>query len=152
VGIDGSRQMLDAALAELPKDRVDLRLSRLEDPLPAGGFDAIVSVLAVHHLAGEQKAELFERVAAALEPGGRFVLGDVVVPEQADDAVVPVEEGFDLPDSVDEQVSWLEAAGLEPQIVWQQQDLAVLRADAQSSGRPAPSDASRLQPPSTTSV
>jgi len=33
----------------------------------------------VHHLDAGEKADLFRRVAAALEPGGRFVLGDVVV-------------------------------------------------------------------------
>jgi hypothetical protein len=38
------------------------------------------SVLAAHHLGGPGKADLFRRVAAGLAPGGRFVLGDVVVP------------------------------------------------------------------------
>ena len=134
VAIDGSEEMLAAARAALPGERVELRLARLEEPLPSGTFDLVVSVLAVHHLAGEEKAALFVRIAAALGRGGRFVLGDVVVPEDAADAVVPVEEGFDLPDRVDDQLSWLGAAGLEPELVWRRQDLAVLRADAQPSG------------------
>jgi tRNA (cmo5U34)-methyltransferase len=133
VGIDGNGEMLAAARKALPAARADLRLSRLEDPLPAGRFDAVVSVLAVHHLASEQKAELFARVAAALAPGGRFVLGDAVIPEQSE-AVVPVEEDFDRPDRVDDQLSWLAAVELAPQVVWQCEDLAVLRADAQPSG------------------
>jgi SAM-dependent methyltransferase len=57
----------------------DLRVSRLEDPLPGGNFDLVVSALAVHHLDGAGKADLFARVAARLRPGGRFVFGDVVV-------------------------------------------------------------------------
>ena len=134
LGVDGSEDMLAAARAALPSERVELRLARLQEPLPTGTFDLVVSVLAVHHLAGEEKAELFAHIAAALEPGGRFVLGDVVVPDRAEDVTIEVEEGFDLPDRVDDQVSWLGAAGLEPELVWSRQDLAVLRADAQPSG------------------
>jgi len=133
LGIDGSADMLAAARADLPAARVELRLSRLEDPLPDGTFDLVVSVLAAHHLPGEEKAALFERVATVLVPGGRFVLGDVVVPEDAQDAVIPLEEGFDLPDRVDDQVSWLAAARFDPQVVWRWKDLAVVSADRQAS-------------------
>jgi hypothetical protein len=35
------------------------------------------------------KADLFARIAARLRPGGRFVLGDVVVPEDPADVVTP---------------------------------------------------------------
>jgi tRNA (cmo5U34)-methyltransferase len=132
VGIDGSADMLAAARANLPAVRVALRLARLEDTLPGGRFDLVVSVLAVHHLTGDEKAALFERVGAILVPGGRFVLGDVVVPEDPKDAVIPVEEGFDLPDRVDDQVSWLAAARFNPQIVWRWKDLAVVSADLQA--------------------
>ncbi len=134
VGVDGSDDMLASARAALPAERVELRRARLEQPLPDGRFDLVVSVLAVHHLAAEQKAELFARIAAALQPGGRFVLGDVVVPERGEDVTVEIEEGFDFPDRVDDQVSWLAAAGLAPMIVWRRQDLAVVRADAQPAG------------------
>ena len=72
--------MLDAG-------RVDLRLGRIEDPLPAGTFDLVVSALAVHHLQGEAKAELFRRIHVSLRPGGRLVLADVVLPERSEDAV-----------------------------------------------------------------
>ena len=44
----------------------DLRVSRLEDALPEGNFDLVVSALAVHHLDGAGKADLFARVAARL--------------------------------------------------------------------------------------
>ena len=49
-GIDSSEPMLGRARERLPG--ADLRLARLEDPLPAGPFDLVVSVLAVHHLDG----------------------------------------------------------------------------------------------------
>jgi SAM-dependent methyltransferase len=50
VGIDASVSMANSARAALPQDRVDVRVGRLEDPLPKGRFDLIVSALAVHHL------------------------------------------------------------------------------------------------------
>jgi tRNA (cmo5U34)-methyltransferase len=131
VGIDANEAMLSAAREALPADRVTLRLARLEDPLPDDMFDLVVSVLAVHHLRADGKAALFRRVAGALGAGGRFVLGDVVVPERRKDAVIPVEEGFDFPDRLDEQLVWLAEAGFSPEIVWAQQDLAVVRADVQ---------------------
>jgi tRNA (cmo5U34)-methyltransferase len=136
VGIDGSEEMLSAAKAALPADRVELRLGRLEDPLPqlpGGHFDLVLSVLAVHHLSSDGKASLFERVAAALTSHGRFVLADVVVPAQTEDAVVPLEEGFDFPDPLPEQLAWLSEAGFSPTVVWSWKDLAVVRADLQSA-------------------
>ena len=86
---------------------VDVRVGRLEDPLPKCHFDLVVSALAVHHLPAAGKADLFARIASALRPGGTFVLGDVVVPEQSEDQVTPLEDGFDLPDRLDDQFRWL---------------------------------------------
>ena len=129
VGIDGSEAMLASAKAALPTERAELTLARLEDALPAGRFDLVYSVLAVHHLRGDEKAELFARIATALEPEGRFVLADVVVPERPEDAVVPIEEGFDFPDPLSEQLAWLGAAGFSATVVWAWKDLAVVRAD-----------------------
>ncbi|MEX5712639.1 class I SAM-dependent methyltransferase [Parafrankia sp. FMc6] len=71
VVLDESAAMLDRARARLPT--AHLHVSRLQDPLPAGPFDLVVSALAVHHLDGPAKADLFTRVAAVLRPGGRFV-------------------------------------------------------------------------------
>lgn len=124
VGIDASADML--AAARLPG--ADLRVSRLEDPLPDGPFDLVFSALAVHHLDGPGKADLFARVAAVLEPGGRFVLADVVVPDDPADAVTPLSPDYDLPSRVDEQLAWMRETGLEPSLVWAERDLAVIAA------------------------
>ena len=94
-GIDVSDDMLAAARSRLPG--ADLRVARLQDPLPAGPFDLVFSVLAIHHLDGPAKADLFARVAAVLEPGGRFVIGDVVVPDDPADAITPLSPDYDLP-------------------------------------------------------
>ena len=127
VGIDESPPMLEQARASLPAS-ADLRTGRLQDALPAGPFDAVVSALAVHHLGPGEKRDLFARVEAVLRPGGVFVLADVVVPERPDDVVTPIEEGYDLPDRLDDQLGWLRAAGLAPEVVWSERDLAVVRA------------------------
>lgn len=129
-GIDASAEMLERARELLPAERVEgLLVSRLEDPLPAGPFDLVVSALAVHHLDGAGKADLFRRVADVLRPGGRFVLADVVIPERPEDAVTPVSPGFDFPDRADDLIRWLEEAGLAPRLLWSQHDLALLAAD-----------------------
>ena len=124
--IDSSVEMLERARAAYPQ--ADLRRSRLEDRLPAGPFDLVVTALAVHHLDGPGKRGLFRRVADVLLPGGCFVLADVVVPERPEDVVTPIDGVMDLPDRVDDQLEWLRDAGLEADLAWQEKDLAVLRA------------------------
>ena len=127
VGIDASADMLAVARERLPG--ADLRVARLEDPLPPGPFDVVFSVLCVHHLDGDGKADLFERVAAVLAPGGRFVIGDVVVPDDPADAVTPLSPGFDRPSPVGDQLGWLRDAGFAPSVVWSARDLAVIAAN-----------------------
>jgi tRNA (cmo5U34)-methyltransferase len=126
VAIDSSEKMLERARRVVPD--ADLRLARLQDPLPEGPFDLVVSALAVHHLDGPGKQELFRRVAAVLTPGGTFVLADVVVPEDEADVVTPIDWDYDLPDRVDDQLAWLRDAGLDAETVWSYKDLAVVRA------------------------
>lgn len=123
-GIDSSEAMLAAAKARLPHD-ANLRVQRLEDALPEGPFDLVVSVLAVHHLDGPGKRDLFERVAAITET---FILGDVVVPERPEDAVIEIDGVYDTPSSVAEQLQWLSDAGFEAQADNIRADLAVLTA------------------------
>jgi tRNA (cmo5U34)-methyltransferase len=130
VGIDESAEMLSAASEDVAG--ADLRVSRLENPLPEGPFDLVVSALAVHHLDGAGKADLFARVADRLRPGGRFVLGDVVVPDNSADAVTPIDGVYDQPSTIGDQVRWLAAAGLDAEVVWVHQDLAVMVADSRS--------------------
>lgn len=131
-GVDSSPEMLAGAARILSPDRVTFVEADLGDPLPPGPFDLVVSALAVHHLEGERKAALFERIAAVLAPRGVFVLGDVVVPDDPADAVIENEEGYDFPSPVSDQLAWLARAGFEAEVAWASRDLAVMRA-AQSS-------------------
>jgi tRNA (cmo5U34)-methyltransferase len=128
VGIDASDAMLAVARRELGA-ALDARVARLEEALPPGPFDLVVSALAVHHLDAAGKQELLRRVADVLRPGGRFVLADVVVPMDPGDAVTPLSEGFDLPDTVDDHCEWLRGAGFVAHVAWADKDLAILVAD-----------------------
>jgi tRNA (cmo5U34)-methyltransferase len=127
VGLDVNPEMLAEAHATLPASRVETLVAQtLQDPLPAGPFELVFSALAVHHLTAGEKQSLFRRVAAVLTPAGRFVLADVVVPERPEDAEVPVSEGYDKPDTVEDQLAWLREAGFEARVTWAKKDLAVL--------------------------
>lgn len=61
-----------------------------------------------------------------LAPGGRFVLGDVVL---ADVQVTPTTPDYDRPDTVDDQLKWLRGAGFEAHVTWSRDDLAVIAAE-----------------------
>jgi tRNA (cmo5U34)-methyltransferase len=129
VGVDASEQMVEMATERLAGLRVSLGVGRLEDPLPAGPFDLVVSALAVHHLDRAGKADLFRRAAAVLRPGGRLVIADVIVPERPAARPAPLDPAVDRPDRLNEQLAWLAAAGLSPAVAWEEGDLAVLAAD-----------------------
>jgi len=128
IGLDASAEMLDRARHTLPGDRVELRVARLEDPLPDGPFDVVISTLAIHHLDGRGKAQLFQRAARVLAPGGRLVLADVIIPEDPSDVVTPIDNDYDTPSSIAEQLNWLAEVGLEPSLAWAHRDLAVITA------------------------
>ena len=122
-GIDSSEAMLARARERLPQ--ADLRLARLEDPLPAGPFELAVSVLAVHHLDGPAKRDLFKRLAQITDV---FVLGDVLVPERPEDAVIEIDWEYDVPSSLTDQSAWLREAGFDVEASYVRPDLAVFVA------------------------
>ena len=128
VGVDENEGMLAVASSQLPAERVDLRVGRIEEPLPDGSFDVVITALCVHHLDGSGKADLFRRVHAALVPGGLFVLGDVVVPVDPSLATTPLTPGYDQPSPLADQLGWLREAGFTPSVTWEQGDLAVVAA------------------------
>jgi tRNA (cmo5U34)-methyltransferase len=98
---------------------IEVRLARMEDPLPDGPWDLVISVLAVHHLTDDGKRGLFRRVR---ETSRALVLGDVVaVPPERQ--IATLTEGYDLPAPAREQADWCGG-----EIVWEADDLAVIRA------------------------
>src|SRR4249919_2522181 len=69
IAIDASAEMLKVAAHALG-ERAEYSVGRLEDPLPQGPFELVVSALAIHHLDGGEKANLFRRIHECLAPAG----------------------------------------------------------------------------------
>jgi tRNA (cmo5U34)-methyltransferase len=75
--LDGAPAMLEQARAALG-DRAQYVVGDLAGPLPTGPWDAIVSALAIHHIADADKAGLYARAHEALRDGGIFVNAEQV--------------------------------------------------------------------------
>ncbi|SCE92762.1 tRNA (cmo5U34)-methyltransferase [Micromonospora coriariae] len=134
--VDAAPAMLARATDQLHARSVPHRTVRadLADPLPTGRYDAVVSALAIHHLADTDKRALYRRAAAALVPGGVFVNAeqvagptpaldlryDEVWTERITELGPPAEEiaaarermRHDRPATVADQCRWLTEAGL----------------------------------------
>jgi tRNA (cmo5U34)-methyltransferase len=113
VGLDSTPEMVFHASGL----GIDVRLARMEDPLPDGPWDLVISVLSVHHLTDDGKRDLFRRVR---EQSRSLVFGDVVL---AAEQSAPLEEGVDNPADADRQAEWCGG-----EVVWSREDLAVIRA------------------------
>jgi len=61
------------------------------------------------------------------------VLGDLVVAERTEDAVIEIDWVMDLPSTVPEQIGWLEEAGFEVEATYVRPDLAVFVATSQAT-------------------
>lgn len=99
VGLDSSPDMVFRARQTYD----DVQLARMEDPLPDGPWDLVISVLSVNALGDEQKRALFRRVK---EQSRSLVIGDSFEPDQLEDVV-----------------AWCGG-----EIAWQADGLAVVRA------------------------
>jgi tRNA (cmo5U34)-methyltransferase len=113
IGLDSSPEMV----FRLRQEYDGVMLARMEDPLPDGPWDLVISVLAIHHLKDDQKQVLFRRVR---EQAKALVIGDVV---KADKQVTPIHPEHDYPDSPDELAEWCGG-----EVTWTADDLAVVRA------------------------
>jgi tRNA (cmo5U34)-methyltransferase len=139
VGLDVSRQMLDRARQHLAglEERVQLRASDIATPEIVDSYDAIVSILAVHHLHPDEKRHLFSRIWEHIEPGGVFLLADYFRPAMdrlselysLPDTPDAHEAEHDHPDTAAEHLGWLTAAGFAAvDVVWKYDDVGVLVA------------------------
>lgn len=99
VGLDSSPDMVFRARQTYD----DVQLARMEDPLPDGPWDLVISVLSVNDLTDDQKQRLVRRVK---DHSRALVIGDVFAEDQLRDLV--------------------EWSGGE--VTWRADDLAVVRA------------------------
>jgi tRNA (cmo5U34)-methyltransferase len=99
VGLDASPDMVFRARQTYD----DVQLARMEDPLPDGPWDLVISVLSVGDLDDEQEQALFRRVR---EHSRSLVIGDSFEPGE-----------------LERVVQWCNG-----KIAWQADDLAVISA------------------------
>ena len=99
-GLDSSSEMVFRA-RELGWE--DLRLGRIEDPLPDGPWDLVIAVLSLAELDADGVRDVFRRVR---DHSRALVIGDILTPADAAD--------------------WAEWS--QGEITWQEDDLAVVRA------------------------
>lgn len=114
-GLDSDPDMLFKAREVVE----EVSLARMEDPLPDGPWDLVLSVLSVHRLTDEQKQTLFRRVR---EQAKALVIGDFV--SLGDDRGETRVPGTAYPDSAEELAAWCDG-----KIVWTKDDLVVITAD-----------------------
>ncbi len=139
VGLDVSHEMLDRARQRLRahKRRVQLRAANISAPEIDGLYDAIVSVLAIHHLWADEKRHLFSRLWEHLSPGGILVVADAF--QHASDRLMelydyprpedPHEVEHDHLDTTYDHLAWLNAAGFASvDVAWKYEDVGVLVA------------------------
>ncbi|WP_280483895.1 class I SAM-dependent methyltransferase [Nocardia farcinica] len=82
--LDSSSRMQASAQRRLRQysDRVSLYLARIQENewVRDCRYDAVVSMLSIHHLLDSEKQELYSRIVQTLSPGGIFVMADLVEP------------------------------------------------------------------------
>jgi tRNA (cmo5U34)-methyltransferase len=99
VGLDSSPDMVFRARQTYD----DVQLARMEDPLPDGPWDLVISVLSISDLSDEQRRTLFRRVR---DQSRSLVIGDEL-------------EG----EALERALEWSEG-----ELAWQGDGLAVIRA------------------------
>ena len=121
--IDLSAEMLRILQEKFPLENLQvIQGSYLTHSFGEARYDAALSSMTLHHLLPGQKTALYARLCRALKPGGLYVEGDYIVPEEkmnrllAEYRALPeVAKGgthhIDIPLSLDMQQDLLHQAG-----------------------------------------
>jgi tRNA (cmo5U34)-methyltransferase len=133
--LDESTDMTAKALVRLEQFMPKLFIQSMTEPLPDMQFHAVVSSVAIHHLAHEEKRGLYKRIFQSLAPGGVFVNAEQILGETAwheelyeemhmggaralgsdEDEIRGAKErmAYDKCATLAEQVSWLKEIGFQ---------------------------------------
>jgi len=118
-----------------------------------GEYDAVISVLCIHHLNAKQKEEFFKKIIKNIKVGGVFIIADIIKFDTEKETREKEEEwkNFlvknlgekegnrwfnnykeeDIPDSTSNQLNWLKEAGFnEVKCVWEYMNYAVFYGKA----------------------
>jgi len=139
-GIDLAADML-ALLHErcAGLDVQTLCMSYFDYDFPASHFDAVISVMSLHHFTPAQKLDLYTRARRALKPGGVFLNCDYYIANPLRVRLnffrlrlkcqQPGAMHFDTPLTPKQEMRVLRRAGFEGvQVLWQQKNTKVIQA------------------------
>ena len=138
VAVDFSPTMLDAVRRRFAGDSfVRVVAHNMDEPLPAlGGFDAVISSFAIHHLEHERKRALYAEIYGVLTPGGVFCnLEHVASPSARLHEEFLERIGFTVESEdpsnklldVETQLRWLREIGfVDVDCAWKWRELALL--------------------------
>jgi cyclopropane fatty-acyl-phospholipid synthase-like methyltransferase len=104
-------------------------------------FDLIVSGFAIHHVGDDRKRSLFAELHRALDPGGLFANLEVVksaTSRRHEEFLAAIGRTADDPEdrlaAIDEQLTWLSAAGfVEVECLWRWRGFALLAAETEAA-------------------
>jgi len=146
-GIDMAEDMLQKLRERFPGKEMELVCgSYLDLDFGAAQYDAVISVMSLHHLLPAQKRLLFERVRKSLVPGGVFLNCDYFAPSRVYELrrramlwamrAQPGSVHFDIPMTARHEMNIMRSSGFcHVEDVWKQGNTWVLEAKADQQGK-----------------
>jgi len=152
VGIDKDGEMLKVASKKLKRlsPKIELIKGDFSDSFLKRKYNAIISLLSIHHLTNFQKRKLFKQIYQNLKPKGIFVNGDFVISDSKyiNGKSAEMEKEFmksqgikepgllisggkicaedDIPTTIENQIKWLKEAGFkEVDCAWKHFNYAI---------------------------
>jgi tRNA (cmo5U34)-methyltransferase len=142
LGIDLAEDMLALLRTRCAGFDVSTRcMSYFDYDFPFAQFDAVISVMSLHHFSPAQKLALYQKVGRTLRPGGVFLNCDYIIGSPFRERrnfcrlrrlrVPPGEVHFDTPLTLRHELSVLRQAGFAcGMVLWSQGSTQLLRAEA----------------------
>ncbi len=79
--IDHAPEMIRCAREKSGLETVSFYEQDIRDPWPGQGYDVIMTTLCLHHIPQDDRMILLRRIYEQLPPGGVFICGDIIRPE-----------------------------------------------------------------------
>lgn len=150
VGIDILPDVIEKSKEKLApySGRVNFTVSNMSNFNFPESYDAVISVLSIHHLTHKQKKVLFRRIYQSLNPNGILSIGDLVTFEDSKknsetkkswekylceqfnkkyaDFLLEVHKREETPSSLENQINFMKKVGFKnSRVVWEYMNFAV---------------------------